>query len=181
VRENATGTPAAAAISRPGTTSSTGAGRDIGADPDPGGDGLDELVGVGRRHPGDGPVDQVAERGRRVGAERLTRLPAPPGDRGHVRPLAGPGREDLQHYRLHPARTVLDPDAITAMSNDDHRRRFTAPVASLLAEFEVYLDRNGADPLADDVSYRQYTLWLSDAEKAAFYDDLVLLLRRRPH
>lgn len=84
-----------------------------------------------------------------------------------------------RHYRLHPARTVLNLDAVTAMSNDDHRRGFAAAVASLLAEFDVYLDRNGANPLADSVSYRQYTLWLSDAEKAAFVDDLVVLLRTR--
>jgi hypothetical protein len=39
-----------------------------------------------------------------------------------------------------------------------HRRGFAAAMAALIAEFNAYLDRDGADPAADSVSYRQGTL-----------------------
>lgn len=82
-------------------------------------------------------------------------------------------------YRLHPARTVIDGAAAAAMSNDDHRRGFAAAMASLIGEFEVYLSRHGVDPTADMVTYRQVSVWLTDAEKAALYDDLIAAIRSR--
>ncbi|MEO6143753.1 MAG: ArsR family transcriptional regulator, partial [Dermatophilaceae bacterium] len=80
-------------------------------------------------------------------------------------------------YRLHRARTTMDLETVAAMTTDDHQRGFAAAIAALLAEFDVYLEREGADPLADSVSYRQFSLWLSDQEKAAFVRDLTLTLR----
>src|SRR5262245_25297643 len=64
-------------------------------------------------------------------------------------------------YRLDPARTVFDEDTVAALTIDDHRRGFAAVTASLLAEFELYLSRADADPVADQASYRQAALWLS--------------------
>jgi DNA-binding transcriptional ArsR family regulator len=81
-----------------------------------------------------------------------------------------------RRYRLHPARTIIDADAAAAMTNEDHRRGFAASVATLLAEFDSYIDDDGANPTADMVSYRQAALWLSDDEKRALYDDLVAAL-----
>src|SRR4029450_8633219 len=69
-------------------------------------------------------------------------------------------------YRLEHTRAVLTDAEVAAMSTEDHRRGFAAAVTSLLAEFEVYLDRDGADPFNDSVSYRQYGVWLREAEKA---------------
>jgi DNA-binding transcriptional ArsR family regulator len=69
-------------------------------------------------------------------------------------------------YRLHRARAVIEADAASAMSRADHRRGFAAAMAALLAEFNTYLDRDQADPFADSVSYRQFTLWL-DADELA--------------
>lgn len=80
-------------------------------------------------------------------------------------------------YRLYPARTALDLETIAAMTVDDHQRGFAAAIAALLAEFDVYLEREGADPLADLVSYRQFSIWLSDEEKSAFVDELTVTLR----
>jgi len=80
-------------------------------------------------------------------------------------------------YRLHPARTALDLETIAAMTTDDHQRGFAAAIAALLAEFDVYLERKGADPLADSVSYRQFSIWLSDEEKSALVNDLTITLR----
>ncbi len=82
-------------------------------------------------------------------------------------------------YRLVPARAVMDDADAAAMTLDDHRRGFAAAVTSLLAEFDVYLDRDGADPFADGVSYRQFVLWLSDAEKAELVAEVFAAIRAR--
>ena len=60
---------------------------------------------------------------------------------------------------------MIDDELAASMSLDDHRRGFAAAMAVLLAEFSAYLDREGADPFADSVGYRQGTLWLTDDER----------------
>lgn len=47
---------------------------------------------------------------------------------------------------------------MAALTLDDYRRGFAALLAALLAEFEVYLDRDGADPIVDSVFTRQFAL-----------------------
>jgi len=96
-----------------------------------------------------------------------------------------------RHYQLRRERTMIDADAAASMSLDDHRHGFLAAMAALLAEFNAYLDRDGADPLADSVGYRQGVLWLSPDELAEMIDTVrdVLASRadnepgssRRPH
>jgi DNA-binding transcriptional ArsR family regulator len=71
-----------------------------------------------------------------------------------------------RHYRLARDRPVIDAGAAAEMSIDDHRRGFAAAMAALLAEFDAYLDRDGSDPAADSVGYRQGTIWVSDDELA---------------
>jgi DNA-binding transcriptional ArsR family regulator len=75
-----------------------------------------------------------------------------------------------RRYRLRRARAVIDQGAAAAMSLDDHRNLFAAAVAALLAEFSAYLDREPADLAADMVSYRQYSLWLNQAELTELID-----------
>lgn len=70
-----------------------------------------------------------------------------------------------RHYRLRGDRAVIDDDAAATMSLDDHRKGFAGAVAALLAEFNAYLDRDGADPVADHVGYRQGILWLTPDER----------------
>ena len=70
-------------------------------------------------------------------------------------------------YRLRRERIVIDTGAAASMSLDDHRRGFAAAMAALLADFNAYLGREHADPVADSVSYRQFPLWLSRDELAA--------------
>lgn len=84
-----------------------------------------------------------------------------------------------RRYRLAQGGTVLEPEAVRSMSLEDHRGGFTAAMAALLGEFNTYLDRGGADPTADAVSYKQFTLWLSAAERARLIRDMrrVLLAR----
>lgn len=82
-------------------------------------------------------------------------------------------------YRLQPARTSIGVDIAAAMSIADHHRGFAAAVAALLAEFHAYLGRDGANPLADLVSYRQFSLWLSNDEKIALMEEMVALISSR--
>ncbi|WP_227982254.1 helix-turn-helix domain-containing protein [Nocardia spumae] len=72
-----------------------------------------------------------------------------------------------RYYRLRTDRRPIGPDAGKTMTPEAHRRGFAAAMAVLIAEFNAYLDRPGADPYADSVGYRQGTLWLTDDELAA--------------
>ncbi len=85
-----------------------------------------------------------------------------------------------RRYRLHPARAIIDRDTAAAMSLDDHRRAFAAAMATLLAEFNTYLDQEHADPTADSVGYTQVPLWLNQDELAGMIDEIrsALLARR---
>ncbi|WP_326637002.1 helix-turn-helix domain-containing protein [Nonomuraea fuscirosea] len=69
-----------------------------------------------------------------------------------------------RRYRLSHGRAVLDADVLTAMTPDDHRRTFATALAVLVTEFNAYLDREGADPVADLVGYRQHAVWLTRDE-----------------
>jgi DNA-binding transcriptional ArsR family regulator len=84
-----------------------------------------------------------------------------------------------RRYRLRQHRPVIDAEAAASMSREDHRRGFATAMAVLIAEFNTYLDRDGADPVADSVSYRQGTLWLSPDELAEMVDQMLGVLRGR--
>jgi DNA-binding transcriptional ArsR family regulator len=77
-----------------------------------------------------------------------------------------------RRFRLNRGRAVIDADAAASMSLEQHRRGFTAAMATLIAEFNAYLDRGHSDPTADAVSYRQFTLWLSEDERAEMIDEV---------
>jgi DNA-binding transcriptional ArsR family regulator len=82
-------------------------------------------------------------------------------------------------YRLRRDRALIGDDEIAALTTDDHRHGFATSLAALLAEFNAYLDRGGADPLADSVGYRQVPLWLSPTEVAEVRDEIVATVRAR--
>jgi len=69
-----------------------------------------------------------------------------------------------RRYRVRREGARIGMDVAAAMSLEDHRTGFTATMAALIAEFNTYLDREGANPFADRVSYRQATLWLRDQD-----------------
>ncbi|MFD1931283.1 helix-turn-helix domain-containing protein [Nonomuraea mangrovi] len=69
-----------------------------------------------------------------------------------------------RRYRLRHDRAVLDADALAAMTPDGHRRAFATAMAVLVAEFNAYLDREDADPVADLIGYRQHAVWLTRGE-----------------
>jgi len=82
-----------------------------------------------------------------------------------------------RRYRLRQDRPSIDSEAAAAMSLDDHRRGFAVAMVVLIAEFNAYLDRQGADPTADAVSYRQGTLWLSPDELSQILNELLAVLQ----
>jgi DNA-binding transcriptional ArsR family regulator len=85
-----------------------------------------------------------------------------------------------RRYRLQQARAVIGRDTAASMTLDDHRRTFAAAMASLLAEFNAYLDQEHADPMTDSVGYIQLPLWLSHDELAGLVDEVrAALLARR--
>lgn len=71
-----------------------------------------------------------------------------------------------RRYRVLRDRSRISPEVAAAMSLEEHRLGFTAAMAALLGEFNTYVDRDGAQPFADSVSYRQATLWLKEEELA---------------
>jgi DNA-binding transcriptional ArsR family regulator len=71
-----------------------------------------------------------------------------------------------RRYRLRQERPRIDSGMAAAMTLEDHRRGFAAAISVLIAEFNAYLDSDGADPAADGVGYRQGILWLSPDEFA---------------
>jgi len=82
-------------------------------------------------------------------------------------------------YRLRGETTVVGPEEAVTMSREEHRQGFTTFVATLLADFDRYLDRADVDLARDLVGYRQYALHLSDEELLELIRDLgeVLLPR----
>lgn len=96
----------------------------------------------------------------------------------HVEALtAGEVLEVAQERRVRGAveRTYRLRDATIGtegMTVDDYRRGFDLALATLLAEFTAYLDRDGADPERDLVGFRQHAIWLSRPELAEFIADL---------
>lgn len=69
-------------------------------------------------------------------------------------------------YVLRLSAASIGLDEVEAMSPDEHRQAFLAYVASLVGDFDRYLDRGQPDPLRDGASYRMAGLWLDDAEFA---------------
>ena len=82
-------------------------------------------------------------------------------------------------YRLGRRGALVAPEEARAMTLEDHRRGFTAAMAALMGEFNAYLDRNGANPTADEVSYKQFTLWLTPAERSRLIRQVGRLLIAR--
>jgi DNA-binding transcriptional ArsR family regulator len=84
-----------------------------------------------------------------------------------------------RRYRLHRQQAAIDASVGQVMSADEHQRLFTASMAALIAEFDRYLQRDGANPYDDAVSYRQTVVWLSDEELASMIREFQRLLAMR--
>lgn len=82
-----------------------------------------------------------------------------------------------RRYRLRQDRPVISAEAAAEMTLEEHRRGFAVAMAVLIAEFDAYLDRDGADPAEDGVSYRQGMLWLTPSERAEMTSSMLRILR----
>lgn len=84
-----------------------------------------------------------------------------------------------RRYRLRRGQAAIGAEVTAAAGLDDYRRAFSVAMAALLAEFGAYLDRPGADPVADLVGFRQHTVWLSPAELIELIGELRAVLAPR--
>lgn len=89
-----------------------------------------------------------------------------------------------RRYRLAAGSAVVDAEAARSMTLEDHRRGFTSAMAALIGDFNAYLDRGGANPMADKVSYRQFVIWLRPTERSQlvldFQRTLLALMNNQP-
>jgi DNA-binding transcriptional ArsR family regulator len=87
-------------------------------------------------------------------------------------------------YSLQEQNAELLPEELKALSREDHQRYFTTFVATLLTDFEQYLQREEIDLVRDGVGYRQVALYLSDEEldqlTQALNDALTPFLKKKP-
>lgn len=67
-------------------------------------------------------------------------------------------------YSLQAQKAELSADQLSALSREDHQRYFTTFIATLLANFEQYLQQDEIDVVRDGVGYRQVALYLTEAE-----------------
>lgn len=77
-----------------------------------------------------------------------------------------------RRYRLRRDRAGINMDTASSLSLDDHRSAFATALAVLTAEFTAYLDRDTADPVTDQVGYRQHAVWLSPGELHGMIDGM---------
>jgi DNA-binding transcriptional ArsR family regulator len=75
-------------------------------------------------------------------------------------------------YRLEREKAVIDAETAAAAGPDEHRRVFAVAMATLIAEFNAYLDHGDPRPTEDLVGYRQHAVWLSPEELEALITDL---------
>ena len=81
-------------------------------------------------------------------------------------------------YRVHPDEAVVDADARTAMTKDDHRSAFTVFTGAMMADFERYLAREDTEPSRENVLYRQGTVCVTDEEFAQLVEQLEAAVAR---
>ncbi|MGW7518695.1 helix-turn-helix domain-containing protein [Streptomyces sp. NPDC054796] len=75
-------------------------------------------------------------------------------------------------YQVRQDRALVDEDARTAMTPDDHRQAFTAFSGAMMSDFERYLSRDGIEPASDGLMYRQGAVWLTREEYEALVEEI---------
>lgn len=71
-------------------------------------------------------------------------------------------------YALVPGSVSLSADALVGATREEHLRYFTTFIATLLADFARYVDRDEIDYARDGTGYHQTILHLSDEEFTGF-------------
>ena len=67
-------------------------------------------------------------------------------------------------YALQTSKSTVEPEELTKLSADEHRRMFSTFLAALIREFDLYLERGDVDLIRDGVSYGLSGMWLNNAE-----------------
>ncbi|OON78815.1 helix-turn-helix domain-containing protein [Streptomyces tsukubensis] len=135
-----------------------------------------------------------------VGAGELTnaqlrdRLPdvSPASMYRHVGTLTQAGILEVVHerrvrgtversYRVRQDEALVDEDARTTMTKDDHRQAFTIFTGAMLADFDRYLARENAEPAREGVLYRQGAVWATPEEFTELVEELEATIARRTH
>lgn len=80
-------------------------------------------------------------------------------------------------YTVTPETAVIGPDEMSAFGREERFSFFSRFVAALLEQYGRFLSSRGGDELTG-ISYRQYPLYLSDAEMSAFLEELRRLVFR---
>ncbi|WP_406147832.1 helix-turn-helix domain-containing protein [Streptomyces sp. NBC_01012] len=121
--------------------------------------------------------------------DRLPDIPAASMYR-HIATLAGAGIIEVvrerpvrgtveRSYRVHQDKALVDEDARTAMTKEDHRQAFTVFTGALMNGFDRYLSRGDTEPARENVLYRQGVVYLTDEEYAELVDELEATVARR--
>lgn len=82
-------------------------------------------------------------------------------------------------YRIRQEEVVVDDDARTSMTKDDHRQAFTVFTGAMMGDFDRYLSRDDADPPREGVLYRQGAVWLTDDEFTELVEEIEAAVARR--
>ncbi|MFH8791615.1 helix-turn-helix domain-containing protein [Streptomyces sp. NPDC017941] len=84
-----------------------------------------------------------------------------------------------RRFRMSEAPIEEGTAAAAAVPPEGHRQLFAVTMATLIAEFNAYLDRPGAEPAEDAVGYRQRTMWLSPEEVADLIREMTAVVAPR--
>ncbi|RII11224.1 hypothetical protein DSC45_29160 [Streptomyces sp. YIM 130001] len=133
-----------------------------------------------------------------LGADELTtaqlrdRLPdiAPATMYRHVATLAQAGILEVvaerqvrgtveRSYRVRQEQALVDEEARTAMTKDDHRQAVTVFAGSMIGDFDRYLARDDAEPAREGVLYRQGAVWLTADEFTELVEEIEAAVARR--
>ena len=76
-------------------------------------------------------------------------------------------------YSIHnPSKASISPEDLSKLSKDEHMSLFIKFMANLMGEYERYLEKDHIDLVADGVSFRQASIFLSEEEYAEFINEL---------
>lgn len=82
-------------------------------------------------------------------------------------------------YRIRQEEVLVDDDARTSMTKDDHRQAFTVFTGAMMGDFDRYLSRDDADPPREGVLYRKGAVWLTDDEFTELVEEIEAAVARR--
>jgi DNA-binding transcriptional ArsR family regulator len=74
-----------------------------------------------------------------------------------------------------PSKASIGPEDLNKLSKDDHLGLFIKFMANLMGEYERYLNQDHIDLVADGVTFRQASMYLSEVEYADLINELTFV------